>query len=89
MICALCLLFLLLLMLYLSWDVVVESCRNLWGEMFRRFASGYDMLRNYLPEEPTDKNATGAALIALAIVQTYFVSLSVRQWRIVLKEVIL
>ena len=82
--CALCLLFLLLMMLYLSWDVIVESFRNLWGELFQRFASGYDLLRNYLPEEPTDPHATGAALIALSIVQTYVVSLSVRQWRMVL-----
>lgn len=82
--CALVLLFMLLLMLYLSWDVVVESFRNLWGELLQYFASGYDMLRNYLPEEPIDPNATGAAMIALAIIQTYVVSLSVRQWRRVL-----
>lgn len=81
---ALVLLFMLLLMLYLSWDVVVESFRNLWGELLQYFASGYDMLRNYLPEEPIDPNATGAAMIALAIIQTYVVSLSVRQWRRVL-----
>ncbi len=83
-IAALVLLFLLLIMLYVTWDVVAESFRNLWGELVTRFARGYDMLSNYLPEEATSPDATGAALLALVIAQTYLCSLAVRQWRMVL-----
>ena len=58
-----------------------ESFRNLWGVLCGRYVLGYDQFRDLLPRERTSVQATGPALVVLAIGMAMFETMSVRWWK--------
>lgn len=60
---------------------LAEGFRNLWGELGRRYALGYDQVIDFLPRDPTSPEGVLPALAALAVLETYLCSLAVRLWR--------
>ncbi len=72
---------LLLLLAWLLRAELVEGFRNLWGTLGSIFARGYDLVRDYLPQEETSPEDIGPALVSLAVLQTYVCALSVRLWK--------
>ena len=78
---ALGLLTLLLIFVWLLRRELIESFRNLWGELGRRFAMGYDQVIDFLPRDPTRPENILPALTCLAIGETFLCSLAVRLWK--------
>ena len=72
---------LLMLLAWLLREEIVEGFRNLWGTLGSIYVKGYDMFRDYLPQEETSPEAVGPALVSLAVLQTYLCALSVRLWK--------
>ena len=71
----------LLLLTFLLRKELVESFRNLWGELGRLYAKGYDIVQDYLPRDPTSVESVDIALVFIAIVQTFVCSISICRWR--------
>ncbi len=78
---ALGLLALLLFFGFLLRKELLESLRNLWGELCKLYVKGYDRFRDYLPREESSPDAVGPALLLLAVLECYFCTLAVRLWK--------
>ena len=85
---ALGVLMLLLLSVLLLRKELLESFRNLWGELAKRYALGYDQFMDYVPRKPTRIEDTLPALVCLAVWQTFLCSLAVRLWKRTLPAVL-
>lgn len=66
---------------YLFRVELIESFRNLWGVLSTIYARGYDFFQDYVPQESTNKETVGTALLFLTVLEAYFCCLSVRVWK--------
>ncbi len=72
---------LLLLLGFLLRRELAAGFLSLWGQLCGRYIRGYDQFRNLLPRQPIVFGEERTALIALAVLETFLVSLSVRLWK--------
>lgn len=72
---------LLLLLGVLLRRELAEGFLSLWGQLCGRYVRGYDQFRSLLPRQPIVFGEERTALIALAVLETFLVSLSVRLWK--------
>ena len=67
--------------IFLLLEEIFESFRNLWGVLCGRYVLGYDQFRDLLPRERSSIDATGPALLTLAMGMALLETMSVRWWK--------